>query len=225
MASATAAMIGARASSITRRAGEVEGALEHARAAGEAEAAHAEHRQPVEVVELHGGADDLEQPRQQAHADADRLGDADEVERVAGVGGDGREDHAVHVVVADERAEAVGADARRQRVEPDAGDDLGVDAAALELAADGADGLGVAEDQAALGRATRREASWRAATRPRKTAKKLASHSSATSVGVMPAWTKTFWPRKTIRANRPVICSSVGASSSVVFLRTSSSRS
>ena len=79
-------MIGATASSMSGRADEVERALERVRAAREAEAADAEHRQAVEVVELHRGADDLEQARQQAHADAGLLGDADEVERVAGVG-------------------------------------------------------------------------------------------------------------------------------------------
>ena len=48
-------------------------ALEPARGAPEPGRPDAEHRQAVELVELDGRADDLEQPRDQAHAQADRL--------------------------------------------------------------------------------------------------------------------------------------------------------
>ena len=75
--------------------------LSSARGARQAEAADAEQREPAEVVELDRGADDLEEPRQQAHADARatwRPGRGPAT--VAGPSVRRRDDHAMHAVVA-----------------------------------------------------------------------------------------------------------------------------
>ena len=42
---------------------------------------HAEQRDPVDLVERRRGADDLQEPRQHAHLDAERLDETDRVER------------------------------------------------------------------------------------------------------------------------------------------------
>ena len=86
IATAIAAINGPTTQEPDRGADDVERALEQPRRAHEAEAADAEHRHPVDVVELDRGADDLEHPRQHAHADADRLGDPDQLGHVARVG-------------------------------------------------------------------------------------------------------------------------------------------
>ena len=117
----------------------------------QAEAADAEHRQAVDVVELHRRADDLEQPRQQRDADADGLDQPDQLERVRRVGADGRDDHAL-----DRRGGGPSRGSRPRRsvgwrsLTRQAGDDPRPDAARRQLAGHRVDRPEVADDEAAL---------------------------------------------------------------------------
>ena len=105
-ATATAASTGARATKASDGDQHVKRSLDGAGARREPEAAQAEHRHAVDVLEVDRGADDLEHPREQADADADRLRDADQLQRLAVVGRGRREDHAVDVVLEHEREQA-----------------------------------------------------------------------------------------------------------------------
>ena len=132
----------------------VERSLDGAGARREPEAAQAEHRHAVDVLEVDGGADDLEHPREQAHAHADRLRDADQLERLAVVGRGRGEDHAVDVVLEHEREQAevaVEGVRRLARGQRQRGHDLGAGPAGVDLAAHVGGELGVADHEAALG--------------------------------------------------------------------------
>ena len=92
---AIAAITGATASRPIVVATTSNARLSSARGAREAERAHAEHRQAVDVVELDRRADDLEHPRQHAHPHAGRLGHRGSARRSRGVGRRRRDDDAV----------------------------------------------------------------------------------------------------------------------------------
>ena len=138
---ATAGDMASRPSGCPR---DVERALDGGGGACQFEAPDAHDRDPVQVVELDGGADDLEQPRQHAHAHADRLQCPHEVEHLAGVDAARRDDRAVHVEclcqVADLAEARLGEAVRRPRrglVQVQVRDDLRLDAAAARRASSG----------------------------------------------------------------------------------------
>ena len=137
------------------RADRVEAALDDLRGARQAEAAHAEQRDPVDVVDLDRRADDLEDARQQAHAHAGRLRLADEVQRRLRQRLAGLDDHAVHAALVDEPVQrwraVVGELGAGEPLERHAPDELRPTVAVGELRAQALEGLAAADEQAALG--------------------------------------------------------------------------
>ena len=134
----------------------VEAALDAPRGARQAEAAHAEQRDPVDVVDLDRRADDLEDARQQAHPNAGRLRLADEVQRGLRQRLAGLDDHAMHAMLLDEAVQLRRADVRKLRageaLERHPADDLGATVARGELRAQALAGLAAADEQAAFRR-------------------------------------------------------------------------
>ena len=121
-------------------------------------AADPEQRRALDFVDLVGGADDLEEARQHADADAETLDDPDHVEQAqVGVARPRRDQSAVYGVLLEQALERVEGpqagklvDACVARVERDPPDHVGARVAALQLGRQPMGRLGVAEDHAAF---------------------------------------------------------------------------